>query len=354
MTHSSRIKVLIAGGSGYGAGELLRLLLKHPYVEVVSATSRTHAGSPLSSVHTHLLGSTELTFDPAISFERLEPSDESLLFLALPQGMSATTVVELRSKGLPENLRIIDLSGDLRIKDAAIHTATYPDVPLEPALRNSFVYGIPELGVAPIHAARFISNPGCLATAATLTLLPFVHGDLSLVGSTVIDAKTGTSGAGREPQSSMHHPTRTSDFTAYKVLAHRHEPEILQALGDPRGDEIKLMFVPHLIPVSRGIFVTTYVTLDAPMTYEALYERFDSFYHKAPFVRLRSTPPRLVDVVGSNFCDLSLSVRGNQVVIMAALDNLVKGMAGQAVQNLNNMYGFDERCGLEATALGPV
>ena len=354
MKYSSRIKVIIAGGSGYGAGELLRLLIKHPHVEVVSVTSRTHAGAPVSSVHTHLHGNTDLTFDPAITFDRLGPDDESLLILALPQGTSAPTVVELRSKGLPDNLRMIDLSGDLRIKDAAIHTATYPDVPLEPAIRNSFIYGIPELGVAPIHSARFISNPGCLATAATLTLLPLVRGNFSLIGSTVIDAKTGTSGAGREPQNSMHHPSRTSDFTAYKVLSHRHEPEILQALGDPRGDEIKLMFVPHLIPVSRGIFVTTYATLSAPIKPEEIQEQFHSFYHQAPFVRLRSTPPRLVDVVGSNYCDISLSVRGNQVVIMAALDNLMKGMAGQAVQNLNNMYGLDERSGLEATALGPV
>jgi N-acetyl-gamma-glutamyl-phosphate reductase len=170
----------------------------------------------------------------------------------------------------------------------------------------------------------------------------------------IVDAKTGTSGAGREPQASMHHPSRCLDFTAYKVLAHRHEPEILQALGESFSKNHAMMFVPHLIPTSRGEFITAYATLKNGESEATVREAYTSFYKNSPFVRLRTTPPRLVDVVGTNFCDICVSVRQGQVCVMSSIDNLGKGMAGQAIQNLNIIFGLPQGLGLLHASLGPV
>jgi N-acetyl-gamma-glutamyl-phosphate reductase len=185
-----------------------------------------------------------------------------------------------------------------------------------------------------------------------MALAPFRGGVLQ--GRVIIDAKTGTSGAGREPQASMHHPSRAGDFTAYKVLEHRHEPEILQALGEEFQRTHPVVFAPHLIPVSRGIFVTVYAELAREASLGEVEARVRDTYRGSNFVRLRSTPPRLSDVVGTNFCDIGIAVRGRELVVMCAIDNLGKGMAGQAVQNLNRAFGLPEETGLFSGALGPV
>lgn len=346
-----RFGISIVGGSGYGAGEVLRLLSLHPSIEVCGVSSRSHIGKPVTSIHSHLSGICNLPFEEAPSLSALRSYEKSAVILAMPSGLAIPTVERLLAEGLPESTSIVDLSGDLRLTDQKQHEQFYPEVSFSPEIRSQFTYALPEVTRFPA-TTRFITNPGCLATAAIMALAPLR--DLELERNVVVDAKTGTSGAGREPQASMHHPSRCPDFTAYKVLAHRHEPEILQALGEKFSQEHSMMFVPHLIPTSRGEFITAYATLKKPVSDAQVREKFVTSYGDSPFVRLRATPPRLVDVVGTNFCDIFFSVRGNQVCVMSSIDNLGKGMAGQAIQNLNIMFGLPQETGLLIAALGPV
>jgi N-acetyl-gamma-glutamyl-phosphate reductase common form len=347
-----RFGISILGGSGYGAGELLRLLTSHPHIEPVHVVTRSHVGKPVSSVHSHLESICDLTFTESLPDGWWERYDGAAVICSMPPGQAGQAIAEVLNKNVPASLRFIDLSGDLRLKDPEIHEHHYAEVPFAPEIREQCVYGLSELAGQAIGQARIISNPGCLSSASILALAP-LRG-LTLQSPIIIDAKTGTSGAGREPQASMHHPSRAADFTAYKVLEHRHEPEILQALGSEFSKTIALMFVPHLIPVSRGIFVTAYITCQDQQTAASLPDRYRAAYSRSRFIRFRSRPPRLVDVVGTNFCDISVAVRGSQVVVMSALDNLGKGMAGQCIQNLNLMFGLPEECGLITPALGPT
>lgn len=348
---AKRFGVAIIGGSGYGAGETMRLLAHHPDIEVCSVSSRSHVGKPVASIHSHLTSVYQLAFEESPSFDTLKRYEKSALILAMPSGLAVPTVEKLLGEGLPDTVSIVDLSGDLRLTNKEQHEKFYPEVTFSPEIRSKFSYGLPEVTGTPI-TSRFITNPGCLATAAIMALAPLR--DLSLEKTIIVDAKTGTSGAGREPQASMHHPSRALDFTAYKVLAHRHEPEILQALGEPFSSEHSMMFVPHLIPTSRGEFITAYATLKKPENEASVRERFAAFYKNAPFVRFRTTPPRLVDVVGTNFCDICITVRNEQIVVMSSIDNLGKGMAGQAIQNLNIIFGLPQSSGLLLASLGPV
>lgn len=346
-----RFGVSIIGGSGYGAGEMIRLLSLHPDIEVCGVSSRSHVGKGVTSIHSHLSGICSLAFEETPSISTLRSYERSAVVLAMPSGLAVPTLEKLLAEGLPDTTAVIDLSGDLRLTDKAQHARFYPEVPFSPEIRSQFTYGLPEVTKTPAKT-RFITNPGCLATAAIMALAPLR--EFSLEKTVIVDAKTGTSGAGREPQASMHHPSRGADFTAYKVLAHRHEPEILQTLGQQFSREHSMMFVPHLIPTSRGEFITAYATLTKPESESTIREHFASFYKDSPFVRMRMTPPRLVDVVGTNFCDICVTVRGEQVCVMSCIDNLVKGMAGQAIQNLNIILGLPQERGLMHAALGPV
>ena len=283
--------------------------------------------------------------------ETLRRYEKSAIILAMPSGLAVPTVEKLLAEGLPETTSVIDLSGDLRLTNQAQHEQFYAEVPFAPEVRGRFTYGLPEVTGTP-PTARFITNPGCLATAAIMALAPLRAFELER--TVIVDAKTGTSGAGREPQASMHHPSRCLDFTAYKVLAHRHEPEIMQALGETFSKNHAMMFVPHLIPTSRGEFITAYATLKNRESEATVREAYASFYKDSPFVRFRSTPPRLVDVVGTNFCDICVTVRDGQVCVMSSIDNLGKGMAGQAIQNLNIIFGLPQGRGLLYASLGPV
>ncbi len=346
-----RFGVAIIGGSGYGAGETIRLLSLHPDIEVCGVSSRSHVGKPITTIHSHLTGISDLSFEESPTMETLRRYEKSAVILAMPSGLAVPTIEKLLAGDLPEATSIIDLSGDLRLTDQAQHEKFYAEVPFAPEVRSRFVYGLPEVTKTP-QTARFITNPGCLATGAIMALAPLRS--FKLERTVIVDAKTGTSGAGREPQASMHHPSRCLDFTAYKVLAHRHEPEVLQALGDAFSKEHSMMFVPHLIPTSRGEFITAYATLTNRESETTVREAFSSMYKDSPFVRLRATPPRLVDVVGTNFCDICVTVRDGQVCVMTALDNLGKGMAGQAIQNLNIIFELPQGRGLLHASLGPV
>ena len=347
-----RFGVAIVGGSGYGAGELIRLLAGHPDIEVCSVVTRSHVGKSVDSIHSHLSGVTSLFFEDKPNIDTLKRYERAAVVLAMPSGAAVKTIEELLAQDLPATISIVDLSGDLRLIDEEQHNAFYPEAPFAKTVRELFTFGLPEVSQPKRGSGIHVTNPGCLATAAIMALAPLRA--FKVEKHIVIDAKTGTSGAGREPQASMHHPSRCADFTAYKTLQHRHEPEIIQALGEDFARRHSVMFVPHLIPTSRGIFVSVYANLVSSEDGASVSDRFASFYREAPFVRLRSTPPRLVDVVGTNFCDISVTVRGSQVVVMSAIDNLGKGMAGQAIQNMNLLFGLPQETGLKIGALGPV
>jgi len=354
---SEPIHVAILGGTGYGAGELLRLLVAHPAARVTSVVSSSSAGEPLSTAHPHLRGFYDLRFSKALDYEALlRGGSAAVVFCALPHGASGAAadevLVEAEQRGAAGRVRVIDLSGDLRLKDAQTHAAHYAESPPLPARRASAVYGLPELERAAIRRATLIANPGCLASAAILAAAPLVRA--GACGQIVIDAKTGSSGSGRQLKETTHHPTRHSDYRAYKPLGHQHEPEILQALGDPAGRRLRLSFVAQSLPVSRGIFATVHAELPDAAGADALRAAFETFYADSPFVRVVPESPSLQDVVGSNFCDVSVAARGRQVVAMAALDNLVKGMAGTAIQNLNLVSGLPETAGLWHPSLRPI
>ena len=226
-------------------------------------------------------------------------AEHAVLFSALPHGVSGATLDGLLEELPATRVKAIDLSGDLRLKDAAAHKKAYPESPSLPERRRQFVYGLPELNRERIRAVSRIANPGCLATAAILAAAPLI--DSQFCGPLVIDAKTGSSGAGREPKETTHHPTRHADFRAYKPLAHQHEPEILQALGDPLGQRIELSFVPQSMAVSRGIFATVHATLPEPTDADALLRQYEQFYAGSPFVRLTVGSPALAGRGGLEF-----------------------------------------------------
>lgn len=342
------IGIAILGGTGYGAGELLRLLTAHPTAEVVSVVSSSQAETPITSAHSHLSGFYSLPFSSAPDFEKLSRFNHQIIFASLPHGTSSKEIATLVAAN--PQLKVIDLSGDLRLKNETAHNSFYGDVPFNSELRSQFVYGLPETSREQIRRSKYVANPGCLATASALAVLPLVKNHL--IDSVVMDAKTGASGAGKTPQPSMHHPTRHGNFEAYKMLSHRHEAEIAQTFFEVGGENIDTMFVPHLLPTARGIFVTAYATLKQPLADASVL--YKAFYQEHPFIRFRDGSPNLHDVLGTNFCDLSVKTRGNQIVAMTALDNLVKGMAGQALQNMNLMCGLEETTGLMLPSLGTV
>ncbi len=353
---STKVHVAILGASGYGAGELLRLLTQHPHARVIAAVSHSSPGSAIAKFHPHLRGFYDLAACAKLDLAPLLDADHAVIFSALPHGESGAAIAELlelldarRDGG---RARIVDLSGDLRLRDIAAHQRFYPETPAFETLRPLAVYGMPELAREQIRAARVVANPGCLATAAILAAAPLIDGGFR--GTVVIDAKTGSSGSGKALKETTHHPTRHADFRAYKPLAHQHEGEITQAWGDPLAERITLSFVPQSMDVSRGIFATAHLTLPEPTTSAALRAKFASYYANSPFIRIVDDSPTLQDVVGSNFCDLALAARGRHVIAMAALDNLIKGMAGSAIQNMNLMCGLPETCGLWTPSLRPV
>ena len=351
------VRAAILGGGGYGAGELLRLLVQHPHAEVTAVATTSHAGAPIDAVHPHLCGFyRELRMTGGVDLAQLLDADEAVVFSALPHGASAAALDALLALAAEHahgaRMRAIDLSGDLRLRNAELHERHYPHTQWLAERRAAFAYGLPELNGEAIRGARCIANPGCLASASILAVAPLV--DASFAGSVVIDAKTGSSGSGRTLKETTHHPTRRANFRAYRPLGHQHEPEILQALGDAAGERLRLSFVPQSMDTTRGIYVTAHLELPAAADTNEVLRRYEDYYADAPFVRIVDATPELQNVVGSNFCDIGVAARGRQVVAMAALDNLIKGMCGTAIQNMNLMCGWKETTGLWAPALRPM
>jgi N-acetyl-gamma-glutamyl-phosphate reductase len=341
-----KIKIGIFGGSGYGGSELLRILLFHPDAEIKFVTANEHAGKAVAEVHRNLAGLIDLRFCSAAEVSG-QLSEVDCAFLALPHGQAMDVV-----PGLPANVKAIDLSGDFRLQDQDVFEKHYKQQHTAMELQSEFVYGLTETNRDAVRQARLISNPGCFATATLLGLAPLVANGL-LNGRVIVDAKTGSSGSGAKAAANTHHPQRMNSFYAYKPFTHQHVPEIEQELHRVGDWTSELIFMTHSLPVSRGIFASIYGELKNQITEADITEVFSEFYRDAFFVRLVKGSPDINWVKTTNFCDIGFALRGNQVVIFSALDNLVKGAAGQAVQNMNLMFGRDEKTGLMLVGTNP-
>lgn len=329
-----RMEIAIVGASGYAGGDLVRLLASHSSAEVTVATSRRHDGTPLTRVHPHLTGFTEVAFtNPDVG-----DIDADFAFLAVPHTAAMQYVRPLLDRGI----RVVDLSADYRLPKA-VFEAVYE---VEHSAWFAAPYGIPELHRDAIVGARFVSNPGCFPTGATLAAAP-----LARRAETVIyDSKTGVSGAGDNPSAMTHYPNVGDTCTAYKWTNHRHLAEMRQELA-ALGSPARCYFTPHLLPVNRGILTTAHILLSEPMEQEAVEELYRDFYRDERFVRYQR--PSLSSVRGSNFCDLAVEVAEDRAVVVSAIDNLVKGAAGQAIQNMNLMCGYTEDDGLRTPGVAP-
>lgn len=344
------IKVAIVGGSGYTGLELLRLLAVHESVEVVAVTSRTYNGTSIDRVEPSLKG-----FYDGLSFsdpEGIEAVDADVYFSCLPHGASMDVVAKLAETGKV----VIDLSADFRLKDVSTYEKWYCAHKAKELIEGA-VYGLPELYRSQIKAAKLIANPGCYPTGATLAIAPLLKGGLIDTDSIIIDSKSGTSGAGRTAAIETSFVEVTEGFKAYNVGIHRHTPEIEQTFGELSGlKNVEVIFTPHLLPVSRGILSTVYLKLkDKGQITEELLTVYKDFYKSEPFVRILDEGefPNLKDVKGSNYCDVGLRADGRGgVVVISAIDNLVKGASGQAIQNMNIIFGFNEDEGLISPPIG--
>lgn len=342
-----KIRVGIFGGSGYGGAELLRLLLPHPFVELALVTANEHAGKAVGEVHRNLRGLTDLRFTRAPE-DLAELSQLDCLFLALPHGQAMEVVPQLSEK-----VKVIDLSGDFRLRDAVAFERHYGREHTAMPSQSEFVYGLTETNREAIKRARVIANPGCFATATLLGLAPLVANNF-LSGRVVVDAKTGSSGSGAKPAANTHHPQRMNSFYAYKPFQHQHVPEIEQELESLSADwTSELVFMTHSLPVARGIFATIYAETRNEMTEQYARALYADYYQDSFFVRLVQGSPDINWVKTTNFCDIGFAARGRQLVVFSAIDNLVKGAAGQAVQNMNLMFGYDEKTGLMLTGSNP-
>jgi len=349
-----RITASIAGGSGYTGGELLRLLLAHPEVEVGQVTSERRAGKRVVGVHPNLRKRTNLTFS---SVEDLEPCD--VLFLALPHGSSGERIGQFIDLAPV----IIDLSADFRLRDPRDYPRWYGHEHPRPDLLDRFVYGIPELHRNKMRAANAISSAGCLATAAILGLYPlFAEGLVDPEKPVVVEVKTGSSGAGAEEGLASHHPERSGVMRSFKPTGHRHTAELEQELGCPSGARPSIAFSATAVEAVRGVLATSHVFLREPLAERDLWKVYRRCYGTEPFIRLvkensglfRYPEPKIL--TGSNYCDVGFELDEvhNRVVVMAAIDNLMKGASGQAVQAMNIRFGFPEDAGLEFAGLHPI
>jgi N-acetyl-gamma-glutamyl-phosphate reductase len=347
VSASARLRVAIFGGSGYGGSELLRILLFHPNAEIVLVTANEHAGKMVGEVHRNLYGICNLRFERAPE-DLSALKDVDVAFFALPHGQALSLIPRL-----PENVKAIDLSGDFRINDADVFQKFYKLEHTAIDLQRQFVYGLTETNREAVKNAKYIANPGCFATATLLALAPMVKSGL-LTGKIIVDAKTGSSGSGAKAAANTHHPQRMNSFYAYKPFTHQHVPEIsqhLREIGD--GFENDFVFMTHSLPVARGIFASCYVETTVNLTNEDLKKLFELYYKDSFFVRQVEGSPDINWVKTTNFCDLAAHSDGKQIAVFAALDNLVKGAAGQAVQNMNLMFGLDERAGLILIGTNP-
>lgn len=344
------IRVGIVGASGYTGIELARLLCRHPGVTLTVATSRQYAGRSMADVYPNLRGLVDLICEDTTGAELAAKAD--VFFTAVPHQTAMAIVPGLLEAGK----KVIDLSADFRIHDPLVYETWYQTHTAQKYLSEA-VYGLPEIHRKAISSSQLIANPGCYPTSVILGLAPLLTNKLINADSVIIDSKSGTSGAGRGAQVGSLYCEVTDGFKAYKVGEHRHTPEIEQELSSLSGQEVVVSFTPHLVPMSRGILSTIYATLSTGVTSADVVEAYRDQYSNEPFVRLcpSGVYPATQHIRGGNFCDIGFKVdpRTGRIVVLSAIDNLVKGAAGQAVQNMNIISGFEETEGLMVVPLFP-
>ena len=354
------ISVAIIGGTSYTALELLRLLALHPQFVVTSVTARSAIGKRVDEIfpQLHALSLTSQTaVDPSLVVTE-EPAEVDLAFVCLPHAAAAESVVKLLEQGT----RVVDLSADFRLKDVQVYEEWYKHTHPAPSLLETSVYGLCERYRGAVEHAPLVANPGCHSTTSILALLPAVSAGI-ITSDIIIDSKTGVSGAGRNPSLATHYAEANEDVNAYSLNGHRHLPEIIQELeagavagGQAMNIPLRVTFVPHLIPMTRGILVTCYANLlQSRLTVEDVRTLYRHYYANEPFVHIVDAPPHTKWSYGSNHCFIHplVDTRTQRLIVVACLDNLVKGASGQAIQNANCMYELPETTGLAALGMYP-
>src|SRR5450432_2617257 len=349
-----RYRAAVIGGSGYGGAEIIRRLLIHPEVELVRVASIDHVGELLGAVHLPLQGRTSLRFEDLSPAAAAAGCD--VVLMGLPHKVSAQKVPAVLETGA----RVVDMSGDFRLRDAGAYQRYYGGPHPRPDLLGTFVYGLPELNRAQIRVARAVASPGCFATTIALGLLPLARGG-KLRGTVQVTGITGSSGSGVTPSPGTHHPVRAVNLKTYRVLDHQHTPEILQVLADAGAAGFSLRFVPVSAPLTRGILATCFLRVASGETDESIADLYRRAYDHEPFVRFTDGArlPEVAAVSGSNFAEVGFTLGGIEpsggrtLVVIAALDNLIKGGAGQAIQSMNLMLGLPETSSLEDSGPWP-
>jgi len=347
-----RFKAVVVGGTGYGGAEMIRRLLIHPDVELVRVVAVDHVGETLGAVHPPLTGRSPLRFENLPPAEAVRGADVALL--GLPHKVSAQHAPGILAVGV----KVVDMSGDFRLRDAAAYERYYGARHPHPEALGTFVYGLPELNREAIKAARAVASPGCFATTIELGLLPLARagklaGAAGAARTVHVVGMTGSSGSGVAPSAGTHHPVRAVNLKTYKVLEHQHTPEILETLAAAGASGVELRFVPVSAPLSRGILVTSFVELPAATTAEELAALYEEAYGREPFVRfVRDRLPEVAAVAGGNYAEVGFTLGAaaggtRTLAVVSATDNLIKGGAGQAIQNMNLMLGLPETASLE-------
>lgn len=337
------IKIGIIGATGYAGQELVKFLFHHSQAELVFLASNSYSGKNFSDIYPHFKGLIDNQLvHPTQAIEMF--TDIDVLFTALPHGTSFKFV----SKAVEVGVKVIDLGADFRLHDQSVFESWYKTTHEAPALLDKAVYGLPELWKSEIKNSQVIANPGCYTTASILALIPALKHSMINPEYIIIDAKSGVTGAGRKPDVSLLLTECSESIKAYSIGSHRHTPEIEQELSSVYGDSVKVTFTPHLIPMQRGILSTCYAYLNSEYTLDDVYSVYKDFYKNEPFVRVREDLLETRFVKNSNFCDISIRIdaRTRRVIITSALDNLVKGASGQAIQNMNLLFNLDETHGL--------
>jgi N-acetyl-gamma-glutamyl-phosphate reductase len=346
------IKVGIIGASGYTGAELIRLAAMHPEISIEYVTANQYRGTKVAGLYPNLIGICDLAFEAYDFKEAVSKAD--VFFLALPHGQAMKVAPELLNGGH----KIIDLSGDYRLNNPQEYAVWYKTKHTNPELMLKAVYGLPELYEEKIKQADFVSNPGCYPTSAILALAPLLSEKLVKTDNIIVDSLSGVSGAGREAKPETHFCRVDESLTAYKVGGvHQHTPEIEQYLSDIAHGQIKISFTPHLVPVSRGILTTAYADAVNPVDLDEMLNLYRQFYKDKPFVHIleRGQYPQTKSVMGSNYCHIGLAydARVNRIIAVSAIDNLVKGASGQAIQNFNLMMGLPQDMGIRHAGLAP-
>lgn len=344
------IKTGIVGSTGYAGEQLVWLLNNHPLADIKFLSSNSYSDKSYDSVYRNYIGHIGIDcINMQQVYDHLDSID--LLFLSMPHGKS----FEIAKIALAKGKKVIDLGADFRLKDANIYEEWYKTPHEAIDLLKESVYGLPELYREQVVNARLIANPGCYCTASILALVPLLKNDIIDPASVIIDAKSGVSGAGRSPSISSLFCECSESIKAYSVASHRHTPEIEQILCEQSAKDFCISFTPHLIPMNRGILAVCYANLNDEYSEKALLEMYEDFYKDEFFVKIIDTMPETRYVKGSNMCHISLRVdrRTKRVIAVSAIDNLIKGAAGQAVQNMNLMFGFNETTGLDFPAMVP-